>query len=1384
MQSLYFLVLFLGLIEVKGAEVFAYNKLHGSGSSLLCECFRDLGQTYEAASGVVLEYDCAGSSHGHDEILKRQGSFAITDTPFTEAEHLAVPGLQVAPLIASPLAVIFNLNVEAQLLITLPVLSDILSGNIRSWNDTNLSSLQHNRNAKILENLDSDVTVILRNNPCGANRVLESAFSRNGVVFEGFEGSTANIVYASSTEEMITLVQAIPHSIGYAGASAEVLSGIQFFRVARGDVGETAAFEQSYYPGLRDAELSLLDVTLNASMVGEVSGRLGYPLVGLMYLAFVKQAVQEVCATIDFLFWVFSGNFPDAIFKSHGFVPLTDSMKNQVVGKLAFALCPHRLISPIRIAVGSSMASTVSHLNGVGYAFNMRSATQNKFILVESEQKGNEIATLSASAIGTTSTVETSLFSVASSPLSAATLVVFGEDDISLYPEPEYVVLPLWCELLAIVVNIGSPASSVDVALSDLSEIFSGKQKTWSSLRTHNRFLASQNSTLKHITGASRTPHRTISSRLGIVYDASSFNFHTILDTNDEAAVSEAILNTIGSVGIVRLSTAKTHGLTVVTPLTTVGSTLVTLHSEDFEGTMQQAFTVTKDGTVERTEEGIYPFYSVSYIAVRREVPRHSLLYPNTVEGKLAQQVDTEALSEGWALSSDLALNALFAAEGVFTLHANGTSSGEACDVNHALFVEWLFANSSVRSLVQSYGLFHFAPKGLYTAGIKELQCDGAYVFPSPVASQDEKSYTYLYLVVGACCTAVVLTLLGYLAYSWHVERIRYQSVFGVTVLAAELAEAVCILDFRELEKLKQIKNPNRIQFAMRTIYLMMKEFVKYIPRQVIKAVRQNADQTTQSIRDAVNTTQTSSSQCFETPDTGVFPLETFRTPMSADLGPEAHLCGLPASGTSFTLREVSEQGSPLPPETITAPSPSSTPNTEDVRNGLTDSEGSKNDHPSQGTTTPPLDKSDVSVALPSASKRVVTAHPLLRLPEREKEGHVVTVEEDVEASTDARLKPRRLSSQPQPQPRMHQSPGINLLDTATRDVGVLVVRMHLPSHLAKLAINQVHSAFLENVLWCVEHCNGVVHAISEDSIVSTWGCMGSKIVKKEQFQAAMSIVEHAELRGPRPHMGIHYLKASCGAIGTSEFKAFHVLGGVVEEAGHLARIAELTRAPCLVKKEVVSESLRQSFYLANFFQATSALGRAPFEVNAVLGSRKESSPRRCENVATTLELLVNEHGNPKVRLDLEKVQTEEDFLSGLVSWMSHVVSTDALVGMDYVLLEPGNAGTLYTLQGHAISREHEHLYGVTGGTPHTNMISAGSIHGSASEFSLPSSGSVGGGGRRGSAMVVRRASHSSGVSENADKRSTALHDARANKVKRRNGNVTVKFTQKGGDPR
>ena len=101
----------------------------------------------------------------------------------------------------------------------------------------------------------------------------------------------------------------------------------------------------------------------------------------------------------------------------------------------------------------------------------------------------------------------------------------------------------------------------------------------------------------------------------------------------------------------------------------------------------------------------------------------------------------------------------------------------------------------------------------------------------------DEEEYSAFIIASGIAGVVAVTAAVVTVCYKYH-EKKRLNAIFGASVIAAEMAEAVAVLDFDKMEKLHQLDSPDRVQRAMIDIMGVMQEFVKYIPPHVFRTVQ------------------------------------------------------------------------------------------------------------------------------------------------------------------------------------------------------------------------------------------------------------------------------------------------------------------------------------------------------------------------------------------------------------------------------------------------------------------------------------------------------------------------------------------------------------------
>ena len=325
-----------------------------------------------------------------------------------------------------------------------------------------------------------------------------------------------------------------------------------------------------------------------------------------------------------------------------------------------------------------------------------------------------------------------------------------------------------------------------------------------------------------------------------------------------------------------------------------------------------------------------------------------------------------------------------------------------------------------------------------------------------------------------------------------RMQRAQVERLFGASVLAAEMAEAIACLDFDALEKLETLEKPDRVQAAMKNIMDNMKEFVKYLPHHVLKTVRKMVESDDDDDDD----------------DEDLSEDDTY------------------ADGT-----------------TRCSPTPPSTP-------GKSRSDGAT----SRGTESVAGVSVDGSVVLTVTAaggrgrrrKRESCASRASRVSGRVLRGAMV-----------ARTKEGR------------------------RAVAVAVVRprLYLGDGGELSADADAHTALLTVVYAALELAKGCLHRVCEDCVVATWGAIGPPSFSTIRLlRAATAFAESGY------HTGVYGCLSRCAYVGNNNVRAFSVLGGVVEEADALSRVAVACAAPVVAKAALLSGLGVTEFLISPFF--------------------------------------------------------------------------------------------------------------------------------------------------------------------------------------------------------
>jgi phosphate transport system substrate-binding protein len=134
----------LGLAMTPPAPFFqADNELIGAGSTFDYPLFTKMFADYNTVTGVKVNYQSVGSGAGISQLTNKTVDFGATDAPMNDKQEAALSGPAIhIPVTAGAVVLSYNLpGVKAAIQLTPSVLADIFLGNITSWNDPKITSI-------------------------------------------------------------------------------------------------------------------------------------------------------------------------------------------------------------------------------------------------------------------------------------------------------------------------------------------------------------------------------------------------------------------------------------------------------------------------------------------------------------------------------------------------------------------------------------------------------------------------------------------------------------------------------------------------------------------------------------------------------------------------------------------------------------------------------------------------------------------------------------------------------------------------------------------------------------------------------------------------------------------------------------------------------------------------------------------------------------------------------------------------------------------------------------------------------------------------------------------------------------------------------------------
>jgi phosphate transport system substrate-binding protein len=206
-----------------GAETSEPLRLNAGGSTFVYPLMSKWASAYQKVAGTEVNYQSIGSGGGIQKMTANEFDFGCTDAPLNEEQQAkagSVGGEVVhVPLAMGAVALVYNLDdVDKQIRLSGPVISDIFQRKIKNWNDPRIAELNSESGVKLP---DLEIVVVHRSDGSGTTFIVADYLAKVSPSWKESIGVSTSLKWADDTvgakgnEGVAGQVRLNPGAIGY-----------------------------------------------------------------------------------------------------------------------------------------------------------------------------------------------------------------------------------------------------------------------------------------------------------------------------------------------------------------------------------------------------------------------------------------------------------------------------------------------------------------------------------------------------------------------------------------------------------------------------------------------------------------------------------------------------------------------------------------------------------------------------------------------------------------------------------------------------------------------------------------------------------------------------------------------------------------------------------------------------------------------------------------------------------------------------------------------------------------------------------------------------------------------------------------------------------------
>lgn len=321
-------------------------QITGAGSTLAQPVYSEWIYMYQNIDpSVVINYEGIGSGGGKKAIVDNTVDFAGSDSVLNPQEYQVGKDLQMYPVLAGSVVMIYNLpGLPSTLILDRKTLADIYNAAITKWNDPPIQAINPGLNLP-----NATITVVHRSDGSGTTEIFTNALSSFSPEWKNNVGAGTSIQWPADThgngvggkgnQGVAAAVQNTPNSIGYVELSYALSNKIPFAQMINKASKTVVANADSLASAMNDYANSFSD-KLTATIV-DGSGANSWPIAGYTYIILHTQMqdCQKAQKLLAFLHWGLTD--PNATKRAAGlgYSVLPPAVLKQVLARLGEVSC-------------------------------------------------------------------------------------------------------------------------------------------------------------------------------------------------------------------------------------------------------------------------------------------------------------------------------------------------------------------------------------------------------------------------------------------------------------------------------------------------------------------------------------------------------------------------------------------------------------------------------------------------------------------------------------------------------------------------------------------------------------------------------------------------------------------------------------------------------------------------------------------------------------------------------------------------------------------------------------------------------------------------------------------------------------------------------------